>query len=72
MSAVLSRLKGRELVRHKPPYWSVANGQRIAAATGLSRSLDALDGQLGPEDIEEWRDGGADGARSNDDERDVE
>lgn len=72
VSAVLSRLKERELVRHKPPYWAVGDERRLAAAADLSRSLDALDERLGAEDMDEWRDAGADGSHPSDSEPDTE
>ncbi|ELY68693.1 MarR family transcriptional regulator [Natrinema versiforme] len=60
VSAVLSRLKERNLVRHKPPYWAAGDPQRIRSATDLSRSLESLDERLGSEDMDAWRDAGAD------------
>lgn len=59
ISAVLSRLKDRNLVRHKPPYWAAGDSDRIRAAIDLSRSLEALDEQLGSEDMGAWREAGA-------------
>lgn len=58
ISAVLSRLKERNLVRHKPPYWAAGDPQRIRSAADLSRSLGALDEQLGSEDMDAWREAG--------------
>lgn len=55
ISAVLSRLKDRDLVRHKPPYWAIGDEERLAAATDLHRSLETLNDQLGTEDMDEWR-----------------
>lgn len=55
VSSVLSRLKERNLVRHKPPYWAIGDEERLAAATDLRRSIDALNDRLGSEDMEEWR-----------------
>ncbi|QSX00435.1 Rrf2 family transcriptional regulator [Haloterrigena alkaliphila] len=60
VSAVLSRLKERNLVRHKPPYWAAGDPQRIRSAVDLRRSLEALDNQLGAEDMDAWREAGAD------------
>ena len=60
VSAVLSRLKERDLVRHKPPYWAAGDPRRIRSAVDLSRSLDALNEQLGEEDMDAWREAGAD------------
>lgn len=66
VSAVLSRLKERNLVRHKPPYWAAGDRQRVRSAVDLSRSLDSLNEQLGAEDMDAWREAGAD-ARYPDD-----
>lgn len=60
VSGVLSRLKDRELVRHKPPYWAIGDRERLMSATDLRRSIEALDETLGEEDMDEWRTAGAD------------
>ncbi|WP_226039631.1 helix-turn-helix domain-containing protein [Natrinema sp. DC36] len=60
VSAVLSRLKERDLVRHKPPYWAAGDPERVRSAIDLRRSLDTLNEQLGTEDMDAWRDAGAD------------
>lgn len=70
VSAVLSRLKERDLVRHKHPYWAIGDEERLAAAVNLSRSLDALDDQLGSEDMDDWREAGSDDPHPSD--RDTE
>lgn len=68
VSSVLYRLKERELVRHKRPYWAVGGRERLAAANALSRSIDAFDDRLGVEDMDEWR--AAADERDGTDERD--
>ncbi|MDQ2051169.1 helix-turn-helix domain-containing protein [Natronolimnohabitans sp. A-GB9] len=72
VSAVLSRLKDRNLVRHKPPYWAAGERQRIRSAFDFGRSLDALNEQLGTEDMDAWREAGTDanhpGERGDEDE----
>lgn len=55
VSSVLSRLKERGLVRHKPPYWAIGNDDRIEAATAFSRDLNTLNERLGVEDMDDWR-----------------
>ncbi|MFC4542512.1 MarR family transcriptional regulator [Halosolutus amylolyticus] len=70
VSAVLSRLKERGLVRHKPPYWAVGDRDRIRSAVDLGRSLEALNDQLGVEDMDAWRDASAETPHPN--ERDGE
>jgi hypothetical protein len=65
VSAVLSRLKDRDLVRHKPPYWAIGDQERLASATDFRRSLAALNETLGPEDMDAWREAGG-GSRPDD------
>ncbi len=55
VSAVLSRLKKRDVVRHKPPYWAIGDTERVAVARTLSQSISTLNEQLGTEPMEEWR-----------------
>lgn len=55
VSSVLNRLKTRDLVRHKRPYWAVGDPSRIREASATSDSLAALNDRLGTEDIDEWR-----------------
>lgn len=55
VSSVLNRLRARELVRHKRPYWAVGDRERLATATDFSVSLDALNATLGRENMDEWR-----------------
>jgi DNA-binding IclR family transcriptional regulator len=54
-SSVLHRLKTRDLVRHKRPYWAVGDPKRLREASATSDSLAALNDRLGAEDMEEWR-----------------
>lgn len=65
VSAVLSRLKERDLVRHKPPYWAAGDPQRIRSAVDLSRSLETLNERLGAEDMDAWREAGSDATHPN-------
>jgi hypothetical protein len=60
VSSVLSRLKERSLVRHKPPYWAIGPRERLAAASDLSVSLDSLNVTLGEEEIDDWEQAGSD------------
>lgn len=59
VSAVLSRLKDRALVRHKPPYWAIGDPERLATATEFRRTLSALNETLGTEDMDAWREAGS-------------
>ena len=69
VSALLSRLKERKLVRHKPPYWAIGDPERVRSAMNLHRSLEALDEQLGTEEMDAWREASAE-ARRSDEEND--
>lgn len=60
VSSVLSRLKERKLVRHKPPYWAIGDPVRVRGAIDLARDLETFDDQLGVEDMDEWRAAGGD------------
>ena len=55
VSSVLNRLKQRNLVRHKSPYWALGDERRVRAAYNFSDTLTALNEQFGEEDMEEWR-----------------
>lgn len=49
VSAVLSRLKQRELVRHKAPYWAIGDPERVRGAMDLARDIEAFDERFGSE-----------------------
>lgn len=66
VSAVLSRLKERTLVRHKPPYWAIGEPDRVREAMDLARDLDTFDDRLGDEDMDAWRAAGGDDPQSRD------
>ncbi|WP_267643216.1 MarR family transcriptional regulator [Haloarchaeobius amylolyticus] len=54
VSAILSRLKDRGLVRHKRPYWAITDDEeRLRAAYRLHRHHETADEQYGEEDLEE-------------------
>ncbi|WP_123622088.1 helix-turn-helix domain-containing protein [Halorubrum sp. CSM-61] len=56
VSAILSRLKGRGLVRHKSPYWAITDDEdRLRAAYRLHRHHEAADEKYGEERLEELR-----------------
>jgi hypothetical protein len=59
VSAVLSRLKQRELVRHKPPYWAIGDLERVRASMDLARDIERFDEQFGREDMDAWREAGS-------------
>lgn len=52
---VLSRLRERDLVRHKGEYWAVTDDrERLIAAIDLHRLTERLNDRHGPEDRDEW------------------
>nr|WP_254524688.1 hypothetical protein [Natrinema caseinilyticum] len=54
VSAILSRLKERRLVRHKRPYWAITDDEkRLRAAYRLHRNHETADEQYGEERLEE-------------------
>jgi predicted ArsR family transcriptional regulator len=56
VSAILSRLKEREIVRHKRPYWAItADKERLQSAYRLHRQHETADDQYGEEPLEALR-----------------
>jgi predicted ArsR family transcriptional regulator len=56
VSAILSRLKERGLVRHKRPYWAITDDdERLQAAYRLHRHHETADDQYGEERLEDLR-----------------
>ena len=54
VSAVLSRLKERGLVRHKRPYWAITeDDDRLRAAYRLHRYHETANEEFGEEDLKE-------------------
>ena len=54
VSAILSRLKERGLVRHKRPYWAITDDrERLRSAYRLHRHHETADDQYGEERLEE-------------------
>jgi Mn-dependent DtxR family transcriptional regulator len=54
VSAILSRLKERDLVRHKRPYWAITDDEeRLQSAYQLHRHHKRTDEQYGEERLEE-------------------
>jgi predicted ArsR family transcriptional regulator len=54
VSAILSRLKKRGLVRHKRPYWAITDDEeRLRSAYRLHRHHERADDQYGAERLEE-------------------
>jgi Mn-dependent DtxR family transcriptional regulator len=56
VSAILSRLRQRGLVRHKRPYWAITDDEeRLKSAYRLHRHHETADDQYGEERIEDLR-----------------
>ena len=56
VSAILSRLKERGLVRHKRPYWAITDDEeRLQSAYRLHRHHETADEQYGEERLAELR-----------------
>ena len=54
VSAILSRMKERGLVRHKRPYWAITDDEeRLQSAYRLHRHHETADEQYGEERLEE-------------------
>ncbi|WP_415383368.1 MarR family transcriptional regulator [Halosimplex sp. TS25] len=54
VSAILSRLNERGLVRHKRPYWAITDDEeRLQAAYRLHRHHETADDQYGEERLED-------------------
>jgi len=54
VSAILSRLKERGLVRHKRPYWAITDDEeRLESAYRLHRRHETADEQYGEEHLED-------------------
>lgn len=53
VNAILSRLKKRELVRHKRPYWAITDdSERLQSAYRLHQYHRTADEQYGAEELE--------------------
>ena len=56
VSAILSRLKHRGLVRHKRPYWAITDDEeRLQSAYRLHRHYKSADEQYGEERFENFQ-----------------
>jgi len=54
VSAILSRLKERRLVRHKRPYWAITDDEeRLQSAYRVHQHYEKADEQYGEERLEE-------------------
>jgi len=56
IGAVLSRLEGRGLVRHKATYWAITDdSDRLRNAAAFDGTTRSLNERLGAEDPDEWQ-----------------
>lgn len=51
---VLHRLEGRDLVRHRRPYWAIGDQDAVREAPPIDAVAALLEGDLGPDRPEEW------------------
>ncbi len=51
---VLNRLKARDLVRHRAPYWAIGDAEHVTDAVLLHSTASFLNEELGAESREEW------------------
>jgi len=54
VGVTLSRLEARHLVRHKEPYWAIAEDDRLAGFAGVIHGLEAAEDRFGEEDWGDW------------------
>lgn len=54
IGVLLSRLEDRGVVRHRGKYWAIERDDSLAALSAMTASTQALNEELGEEDLEEW------------------
>lgn len=54
VGTTLSRLKERDLVRHKEPYWAIGEDDRLAAYSAMLHGLEAAADRFGEEEWGDW------------------
>lgn len=54
LNPTLSRLESRGLVEHEPPYWSVADDDRLAAIEGTLHSMRAFESHYSDDTFDGW------------------
>ena len=62
----LQRLKERDLVRHREPYWAIGEDDRVGTYVGMLNSLKTVDDRYGAESWEEWSEHAVDPRRGRD------
>lgn len=50
----LSRLEEHDLVRHKEPYWAIADEDRLGAYAAMLHGIEAAGDRFGDEDWGDW------------------
>ena len=51
---VLNRLRDRDLVRHREPYWAIGDPDVVRDAYAFTSNASFLDDELGAESRQEW------------------
>lgn len=54
VGTTLARLEERHLVRHKEPYWAIAEDDRLAAYASMLHGVEAAQERFGQEDWGDW------------------
>ncbi|MDZ7688924.1 MAG: TrmB family transcriptional regulator [Halobacteriales archaeon] len=54
VGVILSRLEEKDIVRHKGKYWTLERDDRLAGVSAMLASTQALNDELGTEDLSEW------------------
>jgi Mn-dependent DtxR family transcriptional regulator len=54
VGVILSRLEEKGIVRHKGKYWTLERDDKLAGLSAMLASTQALNDELGEEDISEW------------------
>jgi DNA-binding transcriptional ArsR family regulator len=51
----LSRLEASDLVRHKEPYWAIAEDDRLGAYAAMLHGLESAEDEFGDDDWGDWQ-----------------
>lgn len=50
----LQRLRERDLVAHKEPYWAIGDAEALATYAGMRSTIVSIEERYGPEDPADW------------------
>lgn len=56
VGTTLARLEENDLVRHKEPYWSLGEDDRLGAYAAMMHGLETAEDRYGDDDWSGWRD----------------